>query len=197
MAVTAKIPSDFFADPLQLSQRHTITCQSHRPVTQGCSIRTAKVGKDDPDLITHDGPRLPNEDQSQSRFPSWKGKRLSDALAGLLRAFWLEDMGREILRPVTRVEFLADFRKTCPQVAFTVVLPEKISVIQPEASATSLAQRRSKLLIDFLRQLRCYNFQPLIDQLHADVDVAGCLAIIKPASPSRRFVGPLKIGPSF
>ena len=95
MAVTAKIPGDFFADSLQLSQRHTITCQSPCPVTQGCSIPTAKVGKRPyPDLVTHDKPRLSHEDQSLGRFPSREGEGvLNDAFAGLLRAFWLEDKG--------------------------------------------------------------------------------------------------------
>ena len=95
---TAKIPGDFFADSLQLSQRHTITCQSPCPVTQGCSIPTARFGKNHTgDLISNDEPPLSHEDQSISRFPPREGGRsLSDAFAELLRAFWLEDKEHEI-----------------------------------------------------------------------------------------------------
>jgi hypothetical protein len=40
-----------------LSQRHTITCQSPCPVTHECSIPTAKaVKRPHPDLVTHDEP---------------------------------------------------------------------------------------------------------------------------------------------
>jgi hypothetical protein len=124
-------------------------------------------------------------------------KSLNDAFAGFNG--FLTQRQRPLdfeVRYKSGIFWLA-FRETYPQVALTVVVLEKISAIQPEASAAPLAQRQSKLLIDFFWQVRRYNFQPLIDQLHADVDVAGCLGIIKPASPSRRFVGPLNIGPSF
>ena len=89
--------------------------------------------------------------------------------------------------------FWLAFRETDPQIALTVVVLEKLAPIQPEASTAPLAQRWSKLLIQFFWQFRRYNFQALIDQLHADADVTGCLGIIQSASPSRRFVGPLDV----
>jgi hypothetical protein len=84
-------------------------------------------------------------------------------------------------------KFWLVFRETNPQIAFTCRPWENWRAIQTEASAAPLAQRRSKLLIDFFWQVQ--HFQPLFDQLQADVDVAGFFGIIKPASPSRRFIG--------
>ena len=94
---TAKIPGDFFADSLQLSQRHTITCQSPCPVTQGCSIPTARFGKDHTgDLISNDEPPLSHEDQSIGRFPPREGEKPERCVRGTSTGFWLEDKEHEI-----------------------------------------------------------------------------------------------------
>ena len=85
------------------------------------------------------------------------------------------------------------FRETYPQIAFTVVVLGKTSAIQTEASVSALGVAAIQVLIDFFWQVRRYKFQPLIDQLHADADVAGCLGIIKSASPSARLVCPLDV----
>ena len=109
---------------LQLSQRHTIICQSPCPVTQGCSIPTAKVGKDHPDLITHDDPRLSHEDQSQSGFPSRKGKGSRRCVRGTSTGFLARRQGaRNLEGPLQKRNFWLVFREAHPQIAFTAFRP--------------------------------------------------------------------------
>ena len=120
--------------------------------THECSIPTAKAGKRlYPDLVTHDDPRLPHENPSLRRFPSWKVGSADDAFAGLLRAFWLEDKGHWTSRSVTRAEFFGwSSERLTRRSPFTVVVTSKTGAHSNRGFGSALGAPAVRLANRFL-----------------------------------------------
>jgi hypothetical protein len=178
-AVTAKIPSDFFADltPTQSATHHYLP--EPLPSDSGMFDPDGKgLGKTTDLITTIPGfrPRI----RARVVFHLGKGKRLGDAFAGLLRVFWLTDKGHKISKACYKSGIFGWFPRGSPaghlhRLSSTAKLRPRRSRGRNSCSNCSLdGSCDSQLLlvsfqlVHFFWQGFSQDFKPLIDQSHPD-----------------------------